>query len=138
MYAPEDTAYPFHILAGFSSLDSLVELLPPPEELFSYLDLFQRNAQSCSVPQTSNELPMPRSEVERFLEDGHRNASNSPDALALLFAMIATGMQVGSYDRNGGEWVEGAVEESRQQSDVYSKSSSLLLYQCIQLIMACS
>jgi hypothetical protein len=40
----------------------------------------------------------------------------------LLFAMLATGLQMGQYDRSGGEWVEGAVEASRRQSDAYSKS----------------
>ena len=122
MYAVEDTNYPFHIFPQFSSLDSLVELLPPREELFSYLDLFQRRAQSCSFPETSSDLPVPKADVAKFLDDGHHNAINSPDVLALLFAMLATGMQVGQYDRSGGEWVEGAVEHSRQQSDVYSKS----------------
>lgn len=119
MYAVEDTNYPFHILARFSTLESLVELLPQREELFIYLELFQRRAHSCSFPQISNELPMPREDVQRFLDDGHRNASNSPDTLALLFAMLAMGMQVGQFDMSGGEWVEGAVEESRRQSDVY-------------------
>jgi hypothetical protein len=122
MYSVEDTTYPFPIFPQFSSLDSLVKLLLPREELFSYLDLFQRRAQSCSFPEISSELPIPKADVAKFLDDGYRNAENSPDVLALLFAMLATGMQVGQYDRSGGEWVEGAVEQSRQRSDVYSES----------------
>lgn len=121
MYAVEDTSYPFHVLEKFTTIDSLVELLPARDELFACLELFQRRAQACTFPQTPHELPLRTRDIERFLEDGHRNASNSPDTLALLFAMLATGLQMGQYDRSGGEWVEGAVEASRRQSDAYSK-----------------
>jgi hypothetical protein len=121
MYAVEDTGYPFHILEKFTTIDSLVQLLPAREELFECVDLFLRRAQACTFPQTPNELPLHTRDIERFLEDGRRNANNSPDTLALLFAMLATGLQMGQYDRSGGEWVEGAVEASRLESDAYSK-----------------
>ena len=126
MYTVDDTNYPFHIVKNYTSIESLLGLLPPRGDLFSYLDLFQYRAQSCSYPQTLHELPLPKREVECFLEDAERNANNSPDTLALLFAMLATGLQIGRYDRSGGKWIAGAVQESRDQSDVYSKSPTEL------------
>ena len=121
MYAVEDTSYPFHIVAQFTTVASLVDLLPERRELFACLDLFQRHAQACTFPQTANELPIRTRDIERFLDDGHRNASNSPDTLALLFAMLATGLQMGQCDRSGGEWGTGAVDLSRGISDAFSK-----------------
>ena len=121
MYAVEDTNYPFHIVKNYTSIESLLGLLPPLGDIFTYLDLFQHRAQSCSYPQTWHHQPLPKRAVEHFLEDAGRNANNSPDTLALLFAMLATGIQIGQYDRSGGKWIAGAVQGSRDQSDVYSK-----------------
>ena len=88
-----------------------MEVLPVHEELFKCLELFQRRAQPCSFPHTPHEIT--KREVERFLEDKERNANQFPDMLALLFATLACGLQMGQYDKNGGQWVQGAVEATR-------------------------
>jgi hypothetical protein len=94
------------------------DLLPPEDEIYAYLNMFQKRAQSCYFPHTPDELT--RREVERFLDGVEENADKYPDMLALIFAMLATAMQMGTWDRHGG-WVVGAVEQSRRHSDVYSE-----------------
>ena len=133
IYARQDTIYPFHILDNHSSVRSLVKLpmLNNRDYLSSCLDHFQRRAHACSFPQTSSDLPLPKRDIDRFLEDPEHNATGSPDMLALLFAMIATGLQVGQYDRSGGEWVAGDVEASLLESDVYSKLPSTHRVYCL-------
>ena len=119
MYAMEPTSYPFPVVPKYSTIPSLLELLPPREELFAWIDHFRRRAQSCSFPHTPQEVT--KREVERFLDDAERNASHFPDMLALIFATLATGLQMGEYDRSGGEWVPGAVEAITKRSDAFSK-----------------
>ncbi|SMY18640.1 unnamed protein product [Zymoseptoria tritici ST99CH_1A5] len=125
MYAAPDGSamYPFPIIwhGGNSAIEMVRTLLTNHNEIFSCLDMFQRRAQSCYFPHTPDEVT--RREVERFLDDKERNAEQYPDMLALIFATMATGMQMGVHDRCGGEWVAGAVEESRRKSDVYLAAS---------------
>ena len=94
-------------------------ILPAPDALFSYLDSFQRRAQSCSFPHTPDEVT--RKEVERFLDDKEKNAELHPDMLALIFATVATGMQMGQYDRSGNRWNREDLERTRRTSDAFSK-----------------
>ena len=117
MYATDSPAYPFPVIAEFSTTSSLLRLLPEREELFDCLDMFHRRAQSCSFPHTPDEVA--KKEVERFLSDVERHAERFPDMLALIFMTLATGLQMGQYDRSGGQWVEGAVEATRQESDAF-------------------
>ncbi|KAK3725936.1 hypothetical protein LTR37_000084 [Vermiconidia calcicola] len=119
MYASEPMSYPFQVVVKFSTTSSLLQLLPERRELFECLELFQRRAQSCSFPNTPDEVT--RKGVEQFLSDGERNAELYPDMLALIFATLATGLQMGQYDRSGGQWLEGAVDQTRKRSDVYSE-----------------
>lgn len=102
---------------GSGAKDMARDLLASPDEVYSCLDMFEKRAQSCYFPQTPDLLT--RREVSRFLERTEDNAEAHPDMLALIFAMVATAMQMGVYDRHG-EWAEGAVDESRRRSDVYS------------------
>jgi len=121
MYTSSDSMYPFPTLwAGSDVSSSLVQVLPAREELFDILDSFQKRAQACSFPHTPDEVT--KREVERFLADTEGNAERFPDMLALIFIALATGLQMGQYDRSGGQWVAGAVEATRKKSDVYRKS----------------
>ena len=115
----QQPSYPFPVIAKYSTVAALLQLLPVREELFACLELFQRRAQSCSFPHTPDEVT--KKEVERFLADAERNANNFPDMLALIFATLATGLQMGQYDRSGGQWVKGAVEGTRNRSDAFRK-----------------
>lgn len=120
MYAPESTIYPFSVIVEYSGPDQLWTLLPDRQELFACLDLFYSKAQSCSFPHMPDEVT--KTEVERFLNNPE-NAHNYPDMLALIFATIATGLQMGQYDRNGGQWKKEAVETNRVKCDVFSEST---------------
>ena len=103
--------------------------LPKREKLFSILDSFQRRAQACSFPHTPHEVT--KKEIGRFLDDAEVNASKYPDMLALIFATLATGLQMGEYDRNGEQWIEGSMAKTTKQADVFCKSyASLGLQQC--------
>ncbi|PIA89218.1 hypothetical protein CB0940_07516 [Cercospora beticola] len=114
----QQSIYPFMNLwgGGSGAKDMARDLLASPDEVYSCLDMFEKRAQSCYFPQTPDLLT--RREVSRFLERTEDNAEAHPDMLALIFAMVATAMQMGVYDRHG-EWAEGAVDESRRRSDVY-------------------
>lgn len=64
-------------------------------------------------------------EVRRFLENLEHNAALYPDMLALLFATLAQGLQDGVYDKFGGKWVAGSVEQESKKGDVYSSCQRL-------------
>jgi len=120
MYALTASIHPFPVFAnwtGENALTALVELLPESEELFEILAMFQRRTQSCSFPHTPDEVT--KKEVERFLSTKNANARKYPDMLALLFATLATGLQMGEHDRHGGQWVEGSMEMTMVRANVY-------------------
>ncbi|KAF2010673.1 hypothetical protein BU24DRAFT_496612 [Aaosphaeria arxii CBS 175.79] len=121
MYAPRDLPlYPFATLFSWSLEECIPELLrclPPKDELFGYLDSFQRRAQVCCFPHTPEETA--KTEVERFLSESRKNADGCPEMLALLFAVLALGSQHGVWDNNGGKWVVGAVEKESQRGNLY-------------------
>jgi hypothetical protein len=108
------------VVPNYTSISELLHLLPEREELFTCLDMFQRRAQSCSFPHTPDEVT--RREVERFLNDAEDNANRYPDMLALIFATLATGLQLGQHDLNEAQWSNAtAAEESRNRSDAFRK-----------------
>lgn len=57
------------------------------------------------------------------MADAEANAERFPDMLALIFATLATGMQMGVHDKHG-DWLPGAVEQTRKTSDVYGECHS--------------
>lgn len=63
---------------------------------------------------------MTKKELQRFLDDKAKNAELHPDMLALIFATVATGMQMGQYDRSGGRWDWDNLERTRRTSDALS------------------
>ncbi|KAI9659144.1 MAG: hypothetical protein M1821_002104 [Bathelium mastoideum] len=96
---------------------ALVNCLPDRNELFEYLDSFQRRAPSCSFPHALDEGTT--KEVERFLSDPRKNAELFPDMLAFIFASLALGLQLGSRDRNEGQWIPQSLEAEASRGDVY-------------------
>ena len=119
------TSHPFPTLwPAKDGAAVLIQLLPSKDEIFLYLDAFQQRAQSCSFPHVPEECT--KKEVERFLANVEHNALVHPDMLALLFTTLAQGLQSGVYDRGGGQWVAGAMDEDSKKGDVYSKTDMLL------------
>lgn len=114
------TSHPFPTLwsAGDDTL-TLVKLLPPEQDLFFYLDAFQRRAHLSSFPYVPEECS--NNEVRIFLDNLEQNAAVHPDMLALLFSTLAQGLQDGVYDRCGEKWVSGSLEAESKKGDVYSK-----------------
>ena len=115
----EGSSYPFPIVSPYTNPSKLLELLPDRDVLFVHLDMFQRRAQSCSFPHTPDEVT--KKEVERFLADREGNAVRNPDMLALIFATLATGLQMGQYDRSGRKWLKVDIERAKKDGDAFSK-----------------
>ncbi|KAF2791298.1 hypothetical protein K505DRAFT_363937 [Melanomma pulvis-pyrius CBS 109.77] len=112
--------YPFATLFKATPdecIPELLSVLPARNELFGYLDAFQKRVHICSFPHIPTEIT--RSEVERFLSDARKNAQMCPDMLALLFSALALGSQNSVWDKSGGEWVASAMEEEQQKGNVY-------------------
>ena len=121
------TSHPFPTLwPAKDGAGVLIQLLPSKDEIFLYLDAFQQRAQSCSFPHVPEECT--KKEVERFLANVEHNALVHPDMLALLFTTLAQGLQSGVYDRGGGQWVAGAMDEDSKKGDVYSKANVLIVW----------
>ncbi|KAK5705260.1 hypothetical protein LTR97_002378 [Elasticomyces elasticus] len=121
MYAVEEPMHPFPIFDGWNVGGRLAALLPPREELFTILDSFQKRAQSCSFPHSPDEIT--KKEVERFLANSDSNAQKHPDMLALIFATVATGLQMGEHDRSGGKWEEGSMAKTMRTANMYIAAS---------------
>jgi hypothetical protein len=121
MYTPRNPPpYPFATLfkgTPDECIPELLSVLPQRDELFSYLDSFQKRVHVCSFPLIPTEIT--KSEVERFLSDARRNAQMCPDMLALLFAALALGSQHCVWDKCGGKWVASVMKEESQKGDVY-------------------
>lgn len=100
----------------------LLKILPPEQDIFAYLDAFQRRAQSSSFPHVPEECT--ELEVRRFLSNLEHNAAVHLDMLALLFATLAQGLQNGVYDKCGERWVAVAMESESKKGDVWSKYHS--------------
>lgn len=110
--------YPFPILWFGNSISSLLDALPKRDVLMPCIESFQKRSNATSFPHMPAQQ-VSKKEVERFLEDAERNAESHPDMLALVFAMLATGSQMGVWDRCGGQWLEGEVLKATEQGNVY-------------------
>lgn len=122
IYLAQGLSYPFQMISvGDNTAAALTSILPSDEEIFQYLELFKKRAQSCSFPHVPDEVT--KKEVERFLEDRENNAMKAPDMLGLIFATLAVGMQIGVFDRNGQSWLRAPIEASHRQSECYRESS---------------
>jgi hypothetical protein len=124
MYPAQASIYPFPSLrSGDNTSGALLQLLPHDrQDLFDWLEIFSARAQSCSFPHMPDEVS--KKEVGRFLDEVESNpasADNNSDMLALIFATIATGMQMGVHDRSGRRWVRGAMKASLSESECYRR-----------------
>ena len=100
-------------------------LIPRHAEISMYLDSFQHRVQGCSFPHIPEACT--RTEIERFLSNAEHNALLHPDMLALLFAILAQGLQHGLYDRCGEQWLAEPREAESKKADVFSRISSFWL-----------
>jgi len=114
------TAFPFPTAwpAG-DEISCLLGVLPSEEDIFAYLDSFQRRVQACFFPHMPEECTQP--EIKRFLANVEHHAVTNPDMFALLFATMAQGLQNGIYDRCGERWIAGAVSAESQRGDVFGR-----------------
>ena len=123
MYAPPDLPlYPFGTLWSFKLAECIPQLLgclPSRTEIHDYLEAFQKRVHVCFFPHLPTEIT--QQEVDRFLSDASRNAEKSPDMLALLFAALALGSQHCVWDKCGGKWVAGAMDEEARKGNLYSE-----------------
>lgn len=135
IYPTQGLPYPFHVVpVGDNSPAALTDLLPTDDaEIFQHLDLFQQRAQSCSFPHVPDEVT--RKEVERFMEDKKSNAMKAPDMLALLFATLAVGVQIGVFDRNGRRWLGAPMDKAHRDSECYRRSTGDEALDSLQLTM---
>lgn len=123
MYVVEGSMYPFPAMWDANTcVPGLYSCFQPWEEVSSYLDSFLTRSESRAWPRLATEIT--RKEVERFLTDFERNAVAYPDMLALVFAALATGLQTGSYERNGNQWSAGSVSAVSTKGDLFGKSLS--------------
>lgn len=122
MYAPRDgPLYPFPTLFPANSdecIPQLIRLLPQHDQLFGYLDSFQKRVHVSAFPHVPSEIT--KTEVERFLSDPHQNIQKCPDMLALLFAALALGCQHAVWDEVERKWDPGMQHESHP-GNVYSE-----------------
>lgn len=75
--------------------------------------------QSTLFPHTPAEIS--ENEVRRFLDDKILNAERHPDILALLFAAVAKGMQIGQYERSGNRWLRQDLRMMRSHGDAFGQ-----------------
>lgn len=121
--AETPTMYPFPILSFGDSASSLLTILPNKTELDRCLELYHHRAQAISFPHMPAQEAA-KDEVERFLLDAERNAQGYPDMLALIFVMLANGLQLGVWDRCEGRWLEDEVRKITDQANVYGDNPS--------------
>ena len=123
MYAPRDLPlFPFATLFSWDMeecIPQLLRCLPPKDKLFAYLEAFQNRAHLCFFPHVPTETT--KAEVDRFLSDASTNTEKCPDMLALIFAALALGSQHGVWDKCGGKWVAGAVEDEAKSGNIFSE-----------------
>ncbi|KAL9585054.1 MAG: hypothetical protein Q9212_001744 [Teloschistes hypoglaucus] len=107
---------------------TIAELLPKDEqEIYFHLHAFQGRAQSFSFPYMPAECT--KAEVQRFLMNRKENSDHHPGMLALLFAVLAQGIQHGVYDKYGHTWHAGSMEMECETSNAFIAASM----QCLRL-----
>lgn len=112
------------VSVGDNSAAALTDLLPSDDEVFRHLDQFQQRAQSCSFPHVPDEVT--KKEVERFLADRRNNATKAPDMLALIFAALAVGIQIGVDGHDGRQWLEASTPGLHNKGEAWRKISSFI------------
>jgi hypothetical protein len=119
MYVTQDAMYPFPTLwPAMSRTEGLLQCLPSFEQLHGYLDSFSQKAQGFAFPYVPADLT--RKEVEHFLENAQENAEEVPDLLALIFAALALGVQLGTF-RNQKEARADASQACSRKGEIFCK-----------------
>lgn len=120
LYAGHNPMYPFPALwHATTATQELLRCLEPHDDLLNNIDTFASKAVGFAFPFLPENLS--RKEVEHFIQDAGQNAVAYPDALALIFAGAALGIQL------GGEHEDARHREDRlRRGDVFSKSQGQL------------
>jgi hypothetical protein len=119
MYAAQDSMYPFPTLwPAMSRTEGLLQCLPPREQLFIYLESFSHKAQCFAFPYIPEELTI--KEVEHFLKNVEENAEKVPDLLGLIFAALALGVQLGTFEGRRGSQTDTSQPDSKK-GEVFCK-----------------
>lgn len=115
MYAAHNSMYPFPALwQATTATEALLRCLDPHETLLTYIDTFASKAVGFAFPFLPEDLN--RKEVEHFLQEAEQNAVMYPDALALIFAGAALGVQLGGEDQDAGQ-----REDRLRRGDVFGE-----------------
>lgn len=115
MYAEHSSMYPFPTLwEATTATQGLLYCLEPHDTLLTYIETFGKKAVGFACPFLPEELS--QKEVENFLQDAEHNTNVCPDALALIFAGAALGIQLGGEDENA-----KSRQDRLQRGDVFRK-----------------
>ncbi|KAI9821096.1 MAG: hypothetical protein M1827_003830 [Pycnora praestabilis] len=119
IFAHQDAEYtPFPTMwRAQDGVGALLNCLPSDEEIFHYMRMFDRRAQSCSFPHVPDEIT--EISIRLFLSNKEENAFRHPDMLAMIFAGMAQGLQNGVYDLYGREWVAGAMDAEAHKGRIF-------------------
>lgn len=101
-----------------SRTEGLLQCLPPSEQLFNYLDSFSQKAKGFAFPYVPEELT--QKEVEHFLDNVQENAEKVPDLLALIFAALALGVQLDTFEGHE-EAQTGASNTQSRKGEIFCK-----------------
>jgi hypothetical protein len=119
LYVIQEAMYPFPTLwPAMSHTEGLLQCLPSLEQLYGYLDSFSQRAQGFAFPYVPEDLT--RKEVENFLGNAQQNAEEVPDLLALIFAALALGVQLGTF-KNQKEAQADASQAYSRKGEIFCK-----------------
>ncbi|KAK2756107.1 hypothetical protein FQN54_005515 [Arachnomyces sp. PD_36] len=90
----------------------LLHVLPPREELFLYIQAFQKHWRSFYSYEMSCK------ELRHFLSDLRPNAEKNPQMLAFLFVSLARGVPLAMF-RKQGPLVTGTMKKEWSKADIY-------------------
>ena len=116
----DSTSHPFPTLWKSEPVSCLINVLPNKDEIIALLDAFEQYAAPLGMfPCLLEECS--KSKVQLFLSNVEHNSQVHPDMLALLFATLALGVQCGTYDRCGSNWIPGVMPKVLYQGNYFRK-----------------
>lgn len=119
VYSYQDAAAdPFPCLWNYSQgVRGILHLLPPPEDIYFYLEAFQDHIRAFFSYQLSAK------ELGHFLAELPISAEKNPQMLGFLFVSLARGIPFGVFKKHG-EWVQETMNNELTKADIYSMYSS--------------
>jgi len=98
-------------------LTNIINLLPSLKDALELLRFYHRLA-PCIFPILHDEFRDPN-DIAQFFQDLSRNSEENPSKLALIFMMLALGLQFGTFYRSGYRWVKASMENSKRLTEIY-------------------